>query len=396
MYIKFRAIIGLMCLLVSVNAHAVNLDVVLERVLTTPLGMRVVADETGEYISAQDKKNWENPELEYEYDLRGNSGEFSIEQEVRPSDITGARFRYTRTTEEQLEQKRKIALLTASHQAERLYLDVYIAQKKVVFVKQKVLFLEKAQKVTEGAMPSLEMSTAEKLAFDADVSLARQEEKQALKKLEIQKQNWAIAMGESFPNENFDEPVFLKKIPTEKAVFGKNMKNGEDAQLKLSEKALEQKESFTYQDAWFPSVKPKFAYAPRKSETTLSIALSLPIFDRKSGQLEALKLEKEVLHSQIKSYEKIPMKKRIRLAYQDMKGLYETLQMFQTKILPAYEESMRKTDDRFLNGRITILDVWDMRSKYMDVETQYLEFLSDFLDAKIVLERLIGVELKEI
>jgi len=176
MYIKFRAIIGLMCLLVSVNAHAVNLDVVLERVLTTPLGMRVVADETGEYISAQDKKNWENPELEYEYDLRGNSGEFSIEQEVRPSDITGARFRYTRTTEEQLEQKRKIALLTASHQAERLYLDVYIAQKKVVFVKQKVLFLEKAQKVTEGAMPSLEMSTAEKLAFDADVSLARQEE----------------------------------------------------------------------------------------------------------------------------------------------------------------------------------------------------------------------------
>ena len=57
---------------------------------------------------------------------------------------------------------------------------------------------------------------------------------------------------------------------------------------------------------------------------------------------------------------------------------------------------MRKTDDRFLNGQITILDVWDMRSKYMDVETQYLEFLSDFLDAKIVLERLIGVELKEI
>ena len=396
MRIKFICDMVCLCLLMSVNAYAVDLDSVLDRVLTTPLGMRVVADETGEYISAQDKKNWENPELEYEYDLRGNSGEFSIEQEVRPSDITGARFRYTRTTEEQLEQKRKIALLTASHQAERLYLDVYTSQKKAEFAKQKVLFLEKAKKVTEGSMPSLEMTMAEKLAFDADVELARQEEKQALKKLEIQKQNWAIAMGESFPKEAFKEPVFLKKIPTEKVVFGKNMKNGEEAQLKLSEKALEQKESFTYQDAWFPSVKPKFAYAPRESETTLSIALSLPIFDRKSGQLEALKLEKEVLRSQIKSYEKIPMKKRIQLAYQDMKGLYETLQIFQTKILPAYEESMRKTDDRFLNGQITILDVWDMRSKYMDVETQYLEFLSDFLDAKIVLERLIGVELKEI
>ncbi|MBO7333187.1 MAG: TolC family protein [Alphaproteobacteria bacterium] len=396
MYIKFRSIIGLMCLLVSVNAHAVNLDAVLERVLTTPLGMRVVADETGEYISAQDKKNWENPELEYEYDLRGNSGEFSIEQEIRPSDITGARFRYARTVEEQLEQKKQTAFLRASHQAERLYMNVYMAQKKAEFAKQKVLFLEKAQKVTEGSMPSLEMTMAEKLAFDADVELAKQEEKQTLKKLEIQKQNWALAMGKSFPNEDFEEPVFLKKVPAEAQVLGQNMKNAEEAQIKLSEKALGQKESFTRQDALFPSLKPKVAYAPRESETALTLALSLPIFDRKSGQLEAIKLEKEALRAQMRTYENVPLIDRIRLAYQEMKGLYESLQMFQTKILPAYEESMRKTDDRFLNGQITILDVWDMRSKQMDVEAQYLDFLSDFLDAKITLEQVIGIRLKEI
>ena len=295
-----------------------------------------------------------------------------------------------------LEQKKQVAYLSASHQAERLYMNVYMAQKKAEFAKQNVLFLEKAQKVTEGSMPSLEMTMAEKLAFDADVELAKQEEKQTLKKLEIQKQNWALAMGKSFPTEDFEEPVFLKKLPAEAVVLGQNMKNAEEAQMKLSEKALVQKESFTRQDAWFPSLKPKVAYAPRESETALTLALSLPIFDRKSGQLEAIKLEKEALRAQMRTYENVPLIDRIRLAYQEMKGLYESLQMFQTKILPAYEESMRKTDDRFLNGQITILDVWDMRSKQMDVEAQYLEFLSDFLDAKITLEQVIGIRLKEI
>ena len=98
MRIKFICDMVCLCLLMSVKAYAVDLDSVLDRVLTTPLGMRVVADETGEYISAQDKKNWENPELEYEYDLRGNSGEFSIEQEVRPSDITGKSIHFYKTT----------------------------------------------------------------------------------------------------------------------------------------------------------------------------------------------------------------------------------------------------------------------------------------------------------
>ena len=114
------------------------------------------------------------------------------------------------------------------------------------------------------------------------------------------------------------------------------------------------------------------------------------------SRLEALKLEREALRAQMRTYENVPLIDRIRLAYQEMKGLYESLQMFQTKILPAYEESMRKTDDRFLNGQITILDVWDMRSKQMDVEAQYLDFLSDFLDAKITLEQVIGIRLKEI
>lgn len=396
MRIKLIYVMGSVCLLGTANAYALNLDAVLKNVLETPLGYAVVSSETGDYVAARDKKNWENPELEYEYDLRGNSGEFSIEQEVRPSDITGARFRYVRTVEEQLEQKKQVAYLSASHQAERLYMNVYMAQKKAEFAKQKVLFLEKAQKVTEGSMPSLEMTMAEKLAFDADVELAKQEEKQTLKKLEIQKQNWALAMGKSFPTEDFEEPVFLKKLPAEAVVLGQNMKNAEEAQMKLSEKALVQKESFTRQDAWFPSLKPKVAYAPRESETALTLALSLPIFDRKSGQLEAIKLEKEALRAQMRTYENVPLIDRIRLAYQEMKGLYESLQMFQTKILPAYEESMRKTDDRFLNGQITILDVWDMRSKQMDVEAQYLEFLSDFLDAKITLEQVIGIRLKEI
>lgn len=102
----------------------------------SPEAANIMADTLRSEADVVESIQWNNPEIQIDStvakDNAGRDLEIEVEQPLRGSDF-GARLGFAQAVQTLKEPEQKARLLDLSHQATRAYMDLWLAQEKLIF-----------------------------------------------------------------------------------------------------------------------------------------------------------------------------------------------------------------------------------------------------------------------
>ncbi len=348
-----------------------------------------------------DDTKLENPEIEYEYNLKNNTNSLQLAQPFRLSDITLSRKSYKKLLDKLVANEEKLDLLKLYHQISLIYYDLYIIQEKHKYEQQRLSFLNKVYKQIHNSMNQDSLLSAEIYAFDADKLSIEENIKQLSAEVKKSKLDFLQTLNLSDTSLVLSEPPTIKLSMSFDQLL-KSIQHTPNYRDMLALRHNQAKEMLKIlkQDRYFPKIQPKIIYGQtddnRKSEFGAGLTLSIPLWNKQDGQYSALKANEKYLQKEIETIDNISFEEMLKNAYDRLETQISIFQKYHNKIVPMYRQSVQKIEDSFINGQTTIIDVWQIREKSYETYEKYLFSLKNVLIAKIELETLIGSRLEDL
>ncbi len=341
-----------------------------------------------------------NPGLEYTYSIDGKEHEATLEQPLRISDITLARYDYRKQLDERNILEKELDRLRIYHQTAAAYYDLYILQEREKFKREHLDFLNKVSHIVHSSINHNNLSAAEIYTFDADI-LATKTDLQLLK-ADLQSSRTAFARYLNLPDEKLTlrrPPVITLTVPLKSILKRIDDFPTQRHILAMNYSQAQQKLKILNQDRNMPVISPEIVYGfnDRESEDEfkVGITLSIPLWNRQDGAYSALKAGEKAAKRELDAMDEVTFEALVSRAYHRLEAQTDALKRYAETILPDYQRSVQKTEASFANGQFTIFDVWQIREKYLDAQKNYLELLRGALVAKTELEMLIGARLED-
>ena len=154
------------------------------------------------------------------------------------------------------------------------------------------------------------------------------------------------------------------------------------------------------QDAGFPEFAPRAVIEQDFDENSTAILfgvnIALPIWDRNYAEISRANSERLLAQSHLNAMNEQNFANVLAASFEQAKATQFSASTYRNKIVPSWNDVQSLTDKKFKNGQASVLDLFQMRERITDVQSEALQTYLDSIEALIELESLIGQRLNDI
>ena len=389
----------------AAKAKTLSLETVIEQALqNSPETARILNNLEDAKASAFDIETLDNPSAEINVtaikdDDENRTAKIELEQPLRLSNF-GSRGSYADALRRTASIEQKAQMLELIHSITRGYASYWALQEQEKLLSQNASYARKKQKLVERAAKEGRVDAADAKIFKAEA--LRLEEQ--LRVIRVRKTSGAANL---LRMAGMDQTVFDAKSPKSPEIpdlaFLTSVAGHEGSIRSLleSRKALaERRYQVARQDAGFPEFAPRAVIVRDFDEnnTTVLLAgsLAVPSSDRNNAELSRATAERRLAQSNLNALNEQSFANVLAASFEQAKATQISASTYRNKIVPSWDEVQSITDKKFENGQASILDLFQMRERITDVQSEALQTYLNSIEARIELESLIGQSLADI
>lgn len=387
----------------SVRAETLSLDSVIEQALqNSPETARILSSLADTDAEAFEIETLNNPTAEINItaieDDASRSVGIEFEQPMRLSNF-GARGSYADALRRTASIEKKAQMLELIHSITRGYASYWALQEQEKLLSENVNYARKKQKLIERAAKDGRVDASDAKIFKAEAM--RLEEQ--LRVISARKTSGATNLlrmagmnQTSFDAQRPKSPE-IPDLATLTSVAGNE---GSVRSLLESRKALAEKRyNVARQDSDFPEFAPRAVIERDFDEDSTAILfgvnIAIPIWDRNNAELSRATAERRLAQSNLNALNEQNFANVLAAAFEQAKATQISASTYRNKILPSWNDVQSLTDKKFENGQASILDLFQMRERITDVQSEALQTYLNSIEARIELESLIGQSLTD-
>lgn len=388
----------------AAKAETLSLETVIKQALqNSPETARVLNTVADANAEAFEIETLDNPTVEIDVTAIEDDASRSIgiefEQPLRLSNF-GSRGSYADALRSTASIEQKAQMLELIHSITRGYASYWALQEQEKLLSQNASYARKKQKLVERAAKEGRVDAADAKIFKAEA--LRLEEQ--LRVIRARKTSGAANL---LRMAGMDQTVFDAKrpkspeIPTLAKLTSLAGHEGSIRSLLESRKALaERRYNVARQDAGFPEFAPRAVIERDFDEDSTAILfgvnIAIPIWDRNNAELSRANAEHRLAQSNLNALNEQNFANVLTAAFKKAKAMQISASTYRNKIVPSWNDVQSITDKKFENGQASILDLFQMRERITDVQSEALQTYLNSIEAQIELESLIGQSLTNI
>ena len=388
----------------AAKAETLSLEIVIEQALqNSPETARILNTVADVDAEAFEIETLNNPKAEIDFTAIEDDASRSIgiefEQPLRLSNF-GSRGSYADALRRTASIEQKAQMLELIHSITRGYASYWALQEQEKLLSANASYARKKQKLVERAAKEGRVDAADAKIFKAEV--LRLEEQ--LRVIRTHKTSGAANL---LRMAGMDQIAFDAKRPKspeipELAVLTSLAGNeGSIRSLLESRKALaESRYNVARQDAGFPEFAPRAVIERDLDEDSTAILfgvnIAIPIWDRNNAELSRANAERRLAQSNLNALNEQNFANVLAASFEQAKATQISASTYRNKIVPSWNDVQSLTDKKFENGQASILDLFQMRERITDVQSEALQTYLNSIEARIELESLVGQSLVDI
>jgi outer membrane protein TolC len=296
--------------------------------------------------------------------------------------------------------EQKAQMLELIHSITRGYASYWALQEQEKLLSENASYARKKQKLIERAAKEGRVDAADAKIFKAEA--LRLEEQ--LRVVRARKTNGAANL---LRMAGMDQTSFDAKrpkspeIPDIAALTSLAGHEGSIRSLLESRKALaERRYNVARQDAGFPEFAPRAVierdFDDDSTAILFGVNIAIPIWDRNNAELSRANAERRLAQSNLNALNEQNFANVLAASFEQAKATQISASTYRNKIVPSWNDVQSLTDKKFENGQASILDLFQMRERITDVQSEALQTYLNSIEARIELESLIGQSLTNI
>ena len=403
-YLYIALLVALFAPIQAAQAETLSLNKVIEQALQnspeTALILNGVANANAEAFEIE---TLNNPTAEIDFtaieDDASRSVGIEIEQPLRLSNF-GSRGSYASALRSTASIEQKAQMLELIHSITRGYASYWALQEQEKLLSQNANYARKKQNLIERATKQGRVDAADAKIFKAEA--LRLEEQ--LRVVRARKTKGAVNLlrmagmdQTSFDAKRPKSPE-IPDIATLTSIAGNE---GSIRSLLESRKALaERRYSVARQDAGFPEFAPRAVIERDLDEDSTAILfgvnIAIPIWDRNNAELSRANAERRLAQSNLNALNEQNFSNVLAASFEQAKATQISASTYRNKIVPSWNDVQSLIDKKFENGQASILDLFQMRERITDVQSEALQTYLNSIEARIELESLIGQSLTNV
>lgn len=388
----------------AAKAETLALETVIEQALqNSPETARILNSVADANAEAFEIETLDNPTAEIDItaveDDASRSIGLEIEQPLRLSNF-GSRGSYADALRRTASIEQKAQMLELIHSITRGYASYWALQEQEKLLSANANYARKKQKLVERAAKEGRVDAADAKIFKAEA--LRLEEQ-----LRVVRARKASGAANLLRMAGMDQASFDAKrpkspeIPDIAALTSIAGNEGSIRSLLESRKALaERRYNVARQDAGFPEFAPRAVIERDLDEDSTAILfgvnIAIPIWDRNNAELSRANAERRLAQSNLNALNEQNFANVLAASFEQAKATQISASTYRNKIVPSWNDVQSLTDKKFENGQASILDLFQMRERITDVQSEALQTYLNSIEARIELESLIGQSLTNI
>ncbi|QQG35749.1 MAG: TolC family protein [Micavibrio aeruginosavorus] len=325
--------------------------------------------------------------------------EIEVIQPLRVSDF-GSRNYLARSIRNLADAESKAAALDLSQRVTRLYTEAWAYQQREKLYKNNLGYAAKALDSLQDAATVGRADKAEADLFAAEVLRLTERQRifQAAKRERLAEMSRISGMKylaeahlsspskASIP-DNFETVYALAESPA-------SLKNITQARLEMARRELDVVKADSVIGSFAPRLMAVRDHDEESTMTSAGINISLPVWGSNRAEIygaQAARLQAEAAARALDGghYEDL-----IRQSHFKALQTFKTAQNYENEILPAFRSVHKLSLTRFENGQSSMLDLWTVRERLIDVEQDYIEAVGAAIEARLAIESLLGTTLE--
>ena len=378
-------------------AETLSLDQALVQALnSTPATAHIYRNATERDARALELETLPNPELELDAIVADSNGSDGLAAEltipVKPSYFSDRRalaeaMRRTASLEERTQ------ILAVMHEVTREYISLWMLQKHTEVLRESLEFASRTDVTIQHAARSGELRQSESHLFHAETLKFQVELREREFTMEAQQLTLLQRLGLEAQPIVLAYPR-LPLLPTDLEQL-KNLVTVSPRQiLEARRKESELRLRVTKMDAYFPDFSPRLLYSrgydDGREEFGIGVRIHIPLWDRNAAENSRARSEKQLVETLIAAYDRLGYDRLLEMRRKKAKATLDNLQQYEDAILPAYKKSFNATRDMFKGGQASVLQLWQVHERLLEVQLKTLEVHREAFEALMELETLLG------
>lgn len=388
----------------AAKAETLSLEPVIEQALqNSPETARILSSVADTKAEAFEIETLQNPSAEIDITALEDDASRSIgiefEQPLRLSNF-GSRGSYADALRRTASIEQKAQMLELIHSITRGYASYWALQEQEKILAANVDYANRKQRLVAKASKEGRVDASDAKIFKAEA--LRLEEQ--LRVVRARKANGAanLLRMAGMDQKSFDATrPKSPEIPSLAELTSLAGHEGSIRSLLESRKALaERRYNVARQDAGFPEFAPRAVIEHDFDEDSTAILfgvnIAIPIWDRNNAELSRANAERRLAQSNLNALNEQNFANVLAASYEQAKATQISASTYRNKIVPSWNDVQSLTDEKFENGQASILDLFQMRERITDVQSEALQTYLNSIEARIELESLIGQSLTDI
>ena len=390
-------------------AHAgesITLDQVVNNAVQKSTGMFQLRKDYEEGLAnSNEAKAFDNPEVQTDIIRKQGSGgtglSVEIMQPLKPSQMTGTRFRYARLLAQSADAGQQYALLKVINETTALYTRLWLMQERKHLIQDSARDAGTMSKLVHSSAHAGQTSVAAAQLFSADAAKLESDAFAMDAELRQARIDLTKLTGMSFRGAELQKPSF-SQVPEDIQIlvsFSRtrvNLRNLLNARVK----AAQERVSGADQDAALPEFGPRLIYSrtPDGAEKDygIGVQLRIPLWNQNNAERKRANAELNFERSQADLLAQVPPEQVIADLQQGAIAAQKRAGSYFNKILPGYRKSYELMHSMFRQGQADAFEVWQVREKLYQTENEGLDAVVEALNARGLLELELGGKLEEI
>ena len=387
----------------TAKAETLSLETLIEQALqNSPETARILNSVADADAEAFEIETLNNPTAEIDItaieDDASRSIGIEIEQPLRLSNF-GSRGSYASALRRTASIEQKAQMLELIHSITRGYASYWALQEQEKLLSQNAAYARKKQKLVERAAKEGRVDAADAKIFKAEALRLGEQ----LRVISARKTSGAANLlrmaginQQAFEAQRPKSP----KIPDLAALKSIAGNEGSVRSLLESRKTLaERRYNVARQDAGFPEFAPRAVIERDLDEDSTAILfgvnIAIPIWDRNNAELSRANAEHRLAQSNLNALNEQNFVNVLAASFEQAKATQISASTYRNKIVPSWNDVQSLTDKKFENGQASILDLFQMRERITDVQSEALQTYLNSIEARIELESLVGQSLTD-
>ena len=322
--------------------------------------------------------------------------DLELEQPMRISTL-GSRRSYADAIRQTASIEQKAQILELIHSITRGYASYWALQEQEMLLTQNADYAHKKQKLVQRAAQEGRVDAADAKIFHAE-ALHLEEQ---LRVIRAKKTHGATTLMQM---AGMDQALFharrpeISDLPDLATLASLAENEGSIRSLLESRKTLaERRYNVAQQDAGFPEFAPRAIiehdFDDSSTVILFGVTIAIPIWDRNKAELVRARAERHLAQSNLNALREHHFANVLSAAFEQARATQQSALNYRNKIVPSWHEVQLIADKKFANGQASILDLFQIRKRMTDVQSEALQIYLHSIEARISLESLIGQSL---